>query len=48
MSGGDDIGPVEIRARKEPSWWDFEITPMRLLVAMLAAVFCGMWLAWST
>jgi len=37
----DDIEPVEIPCRADPPWWDFEITPLRLIVMMGISFLLG-------
>jgi len=45
MRDDEDIEPVEITCKAEPSWWDFEITLTRLVVALAVAVLLGASLA---
>ena len=45
MNDNKDIDPVTIQRKQDPSWWDVEITPMRLILAMITALFAGMSLA---
>lgn len=41
----DDLEPVEIPARKPPTWWDFEVTLGGMLVSLGFALISGMILA---